>query len=109
MDEFKEIVFLAQVSLIVPVTNAWPERGASAVKRVQSRTRNTMKNDLLNALLNISINGPYNSKEAKQLISEATVKFESSKRQKSFTVIATVPNKYKQVLKYLKFSLVATL
>ena len=39
-----------------------------------------MKNDLLNALLNISINGPtYNSKEAKHLISEAAVKFESPK------------------------------
>ena len=32
MDEFKEITFLAQVSLTVPVTNAWPECGARAVK-----------------------------------------------------------------------------
>ena len=32
MDEFKEIAFLAQVSLTVPVTNAWPERGVSAAK-----------------------------------------------------------------------------
>ena len=54
MDEFKEIAFLAQMFLIIPVTNAWPERGASAVKRVKSCTRSTMKNDLLNALLNIS-------------------------------------------------------
>ena len=52
--------FLAQITLTVPVTNAWPERGASLVKRVKSRTRDTMKNDLVNALLNISINGPYN-------------------------------------------------
>ena len=75
MDEFKEIAFLANMSLTVPVTNAWPECGASAVKRVKSHTRSTMKNDLLNALLNISINGSaYNSKEAKQLISEVAVK-----------------------------------
>ena len=47
MDEFKEIAFLAQVSLTVPVTNAWPECGARAVKRVKSHTRRTMKNDLL--------------------------------------------------------------
>ena len=54
------------MSLTVPVTSAWSERGTSAVKRFKSRTRSAMKNDLLNALLNISINGPaYNSKEAK--------------------------------------------
>ena len=48
-------------------------------------------------MLNISINGPvYNLKEAKQLISEAAMKFESSKQQ---TVITAVPNKYQQVLK----------
>ena len=47
MDEFQEITFLAQVSLVIPVTNSWPERGASAVKRVKSRTRSTMKNDLM--------------------------------------------------------------
>ena len=83
MDEFKIITFLAQVSLIKPVTNAWSERGANTVKRVKSCRRSTMINDLLNALLNISINGPaYNSNDTKQLISEAAVKFESSKRQK---------------------------
>ena len=66
MDQFKEITFLAQVSLIERVRNDWSERGASQVKRVKSRTRSTMKNELHNALLNISINGPaYNSKEAK--------------------------------------------
>ena len=36
MDEFKEIPFLARVSLTIPVTNAWPEHGASAVKRVRA-------------------------------------------------------------------------
>ena len=47
-----------------------------------------MKNDLLNALLNMSINDSvYNSKEAKQLISEAAVKFELSKQKKK-------PNSY---------------
>ena len=51
--KFKGIAFLAQVSLTVPVTNAWPECEASAVKRVQSCTRSSMKNYLLNALLNI--------------------------------------------------------
>ena len=69
-----------------------------------------MKNDLLNALLYILINSPtYNSKVVKQLISEAAVKFESSKWQKKPNSIAAVPIKYQQVLKYLKFHLVTTL
>ena len=53
MHAFKEIAFLAQVSLTIPVTNAWPEHGTSAVKQFKSRTGRTMKNDLLNSLLNI--------------------------------------------------------
>ena len=101
---------MSLVYLTLPVTNAWPEHGAITVKQVKSCTRSTMKNDLLNALLNILINGPaYNSKEAKQLNSEAAMKFESSKRQKSKTVIAAISNKYQQVLKNPKFHQVATL
>ena len=77
MDEFKEISFLAQVPLTIPVTNAWRERGSCTVKQIKSCTRRAMKNDLLNSLLNIFINGPAsNSKETKHLISETTVKFE---------------------------------
>ena len=54
-----------------------------------------MINDLLNALLNILINGPaYNSNDTKQLISEAAVKFESSKRQKK-------PNSYRSCTKQI--------
>ena len=54
----EKIVQLAKVACVTPVTNAWPERGASAVKRIKSHTRSTMKNDLLNGLMHISINGP---------------------------------------------------
>ena len=40
------IVQLEIVACVTGVTIAWPERGASAVKRIKSRTRSTMKNDL---------------------------------------------------------------
>ena len=56
--EFPSIIELAKIAIIVPVTNAWPERGASAVKRIKSRTCSSMKNDLLNALLRVSMNAP---------------------------------------------------
>ena len=75
-DDFQKVVELAKIANIVPVTNAWPERGASAVKRIKTRQRNTMKNDLLNALLHISLNGPLvNSPEAACLIDRVTEQY----------------------------------
>ena len=66
--------------ITVPVTNAWPERGASAVKRIKSRLRSIMKMDLLNTLLMILMNGPTNnSKEARLIIQKATKRYQSSK------------------------------
>ena len=44
-DKFKDITFLAQMSLTVPVRNAWHERGTSAAKRGKSRTRSNIKID----------------------------------------------------------------
>ena len=70
MHEFAKIVDLAQISAMVPMTNAWPERSASAVKCIKSRTRSQVKMDILSSLLHISINGTdVNSKEADNLIS----------------------------------------
>ena len=67
------IIELARIASIIPVTNAWPERGARAVKRIKSRTRSSMKNDLLNALIHISLNGPpVHSKEADILLNKVT-------------------------------------
>ena len=52
------LIQIAEVCLSLPVSNAWPERGASAVKRLKTRLRSTLKNDMLDALMQISINGP---------------------------------------------------
>ncbi|PFX24753.1 hypothetical protein AWC38_SpisGene10654 [Stylophora pistillata] len=38
--------------------NAWPERGASAVKNVKTRLRSRLQNDMLRAILAVGINGP---------------------------------------------------
>ena len=66
---FPKVLEFAKLTIIAPVTNAWPKRVASAVKRIKSRQRSTMKNDLLSALLHISMNGPpVNSPEAEHLI-----------------------------------------
>ena len=82
-DNYIYVCELAEIALITPVTNAWPERGASAVKRVKSQMWSTMKNDLLNSLLRISINGPSaNSKEADQLLERVCNAYANEKHKK---------------------------
>ena len=74
---------LCVIAIVIPVTNAWPERGASCIKRIKSRLRSTMKSDLLNALLNISINGPdCNCDAARGLIESAVIRYEQGRRLK---------------------------
>ena len=81
--EFDKVVQLTKIACSAPVTNAWPETGASAVKRIKPHTRSTMRNDLLNALLQISINGPeMNSSDADKLIENASLKFQQTRRNK---------------------------
>ena len=55
---FPNLVKLAAVAQSLPVTNAWPERGACALKCIKTRLRNSLKDDMLECLLQISINGP---------------------------------------------------
>ena len=49
---------VAESVISLPVSNAWPERGASSLKLMKTRLRSRMKNDMLNSLLHILINGP---------------------------------------------------
>mgnify|MGYP001799720426 CR=1 FL=1 len=52
---YPKLVWIAEIILSLPVSNAWPERGASAVKRIKSRLWSSMSNQMLEALLQISI------------------------------------------------------
>lgn len=79
---------LAEVCLSLPVSNAWPERGASAIKRLKTRLRSTLKNDLLNALLQVSINGP-EVRDCQPLITTAVKEWLAKPRRK----IAKVPSR----------------
>ena len=79
---FPKVLEFAKLAIIVPVTNVWPERGASAVKRIKSRQWST-KNDLLNALLHISMNDPpVSSPEAEHLISRVVEQYCEQKHNK---------------------------
>ena len=80
---FPKVLEFAKLAIIVQVTNAWPERGVSAVKRIKSRQRSTMINDLLNTLLHISMNvPPVNSPEPEHLISRVVEQYCEQKHNK---------------------------
>ena len=82
-DNYIYICELAKIALITPVTNAWPEKRANVVKKVNSRMRSTMKNYLLNSLLHISVNGPSaNSKEGGYLLERVCNDYANEKRKK---------------------------
>ena len=74
---------IAEVALALPVSNAWPERGASKIKLIKSSLRSPLKNDLLNSLLQISINGPdLFSKESDDIIKRAAKVWMKAKKRK---------------------------
>ena len=55
---FGELLLIAEAAITLPVSNAWPERGASALKIVKNRCRSRLQNDMLEAMLHVKINGP---------------------------------------------------
>ena len=82
-DEFCHITSIVKTAIVTPVSNAWPERGGSAIKRIKSRSRSSMKNDMLSALLIISINGPdVHSQDADKLVCKVAQRFSLSRRHK---------------------------
>ena len=80
---YPKIVQLAEVTLSAPITNAWPERGASAIKRMKTRLRNRLKNDTINSLLHILVNGPQTgANETKGIIRKAVKRWGEKKNRR---------------------------
>ena len=72
---------IVEIALTMPISNAWPERGASQVKLIKTRLRSRMSNDMLAGLLNIAMNGPeVNSHECDTLVKMTTEKWLSGRR-----------------------------
>lgn len=85
---------IAEVCLSLPISNAWPERGASAMKRLKTRLRSRIKNDMLQSLMHVSINGP-SIGECQPLIKAAVEKWIPNRKKlakdKSISKEATIP------------------
>ena len=78
--EYPLIAEIVQVALITPVSNGWPECGASAVKRIKSHLRSTMGNNVLRSLLFITLNDPdSDSPDLAELIGKTIRRYESAK------------------------------
>ena len=76
-------VNVAEAALVLPVSNAWPERGASHLKFIKTRIRSQIKNDLLASLLHITINGPAPHTEAcDSLVSKAVDMWKVAKKRR---------------------------
>lgn len=52
------LISVIEALLVIPVSNAWPKRGALKVKLIKNRLRSLLKGDMLNSLMYISLNGP---------------------------------------------------
>ena len=78
---YPKLAWIAEIILSLQESNAWLERGASAVKRIKSRLRSSMSNQMLEVLLQISINWPPVS-EAEDLVKEAVKTWSKTKKRR---------------------------
>ena len=65
----------------MPVSNAGPEGGASALQRLKTHPRNSPKKEILQSLLHLSINGPP-VKESEAVINKAVALWKEKKHRR---------------------------
>ena len=76
--------------LVIPVSNAWPKRGASKVKLIKNRLRSLLKGDMLNSLMHISLNGPpVTSEDGWQVIKDSVASRLAAKNRKKLPSVPT--------------------
>ena len=85
---FPFLSLFAEAILSLPISNAWPERSGSAIKRIKTRLRSRLSNKMLQSLLHISINGPeISTEECDQLIREPVKLWLDKKKERRSTRI----------------------
>ena len=68
---FPELVYIAEVVASLPVSNAWPERGASTFKNAKTRLRSKLSGHMLEAVLHVCINGPSAAQPSEEIVKSA--------------------------------------
>ena len=81
--QFELLPQIAEIASSLPMSNVWPERGVSCLKRLKTRLRSRIKVDMLNTLMLISINGPdLYSPECNELIKSAAPLWNKKKNRR---------------------------
>ncbi|VDI55299.1 Hypothetical predicted protein [Mytilus galloprovincialis] len=69
---YPSLIPIAAAAVAIPITNAWPERGASSLKNIKTKLRNRLGEAMLENILHVCINGPApESKEGQTIIKAA--------------------------------------
>ncbi|CAG2187378.1 unnamed protein product [Mytilus edulis] len=55
---YPSLIPIAAAAVAIPITNAWPERGASSLKNIKTKLRNRLGEAMLENILHVCINGP---------------------------------------------------
>ena len=80
---FPKLLCIASVVATIPVSNAWPERGASALKRVKTRLRNRLSDGMMQSLMQIVLNGPaLHTPECEEFIKEVVQEWLKEKERR---------------------------
>lgn len=78
---FPLMITVVEALLVIPVSNALPERGVLKVKLIKNHPRSLLKGDMLNSLLHISLNGPkVTLEDGKQVIKDSVVSWFAGKK-----------------------------
>ena len=77
------MISVVEALLVIPVSNAWPERGTSKVKLIKNHLKSLLKWDMLKSLVHFSLNGPsITSEEGQQVIKDSMVSWLAAKNHK---------------------------
>lgn len=87
---FPLMITVIEALLVILVSNAWPERGASKEKLIKNRLQSLLKGDMLNSLMHISLNGPpVTSEDGQKVIKESVVSWLAAKNRKKLPTLPT--------------------
>ena len=82
-DTYSGLLMVAEAAWTMPLSNCWPERGGSAIKRTKTRMRSRLTDDMLNALMHVSINGPsFRTEECTDIVQRAAEIWLSAKNRR---------------------------
>lgn len=80
---YEELSFVAEIILLAPVTNAWPEQVATALRKIKTRLRSKLGNDMMFSLMHITINGPeLGTSESREMVKQACEDWKSAKTER---------------------------